>query len=485
MRYPKPLMAVLAVILSLSLAAMACGGGAAQPTDTPQPTKAPKATSTTAALVAPTKAPEPTATEKSTTGGGGSGEVTILNSSSYVDYYNYIHVVGLLNNDTNKAITSIELTIELRDKDGNSVLKDYDDNSVESLTFSPALYTLAPGQNSPFDWYVSGDDIDPDEYVVTVSGYNTGDVDRPEAGLEIENAQMITDDDGNLFFTGELVNLSDTPVLINAFAGAATDDDGNVLASDYTFAITRYLYPAGDEGGNDRTPFLVTMDGPVDNFTNWAAYWDADIADEMDPSGLDIEITSNYYDTYDYYHLVGTVTNNGDETLYVSLVAGLYASDGTVIDASTGSVPVYVAPGETAPWHIQYFAALNNSSTGAADVYDRYTVQIDRHWTYETSYDIVVLESANDDVGPGSDGIIEAKGDVTNSSDKELSSIAVVVIILDENEVPVAMEWTSIYPEGDSIAKGDTNSFDVSVYLDPDWDTSNYTFQTIIQGYVK
>lgn len=481
MRHPK-WMAFIAVIMVLSLAALACGGGGGAPaTDTPVPTKAPKATSTPEPVVEPTKAPKATATTETTSGGDG---VTIDSDYAYIDNYDYVHVVGLLTNNTADTITNIELTLELTDANGKSLLTDSDGNPADSVPFYPILYTLSPGQSTPFDYWMSTDAGEPDEYTVTVTNFEDGRAERGD--LSIENAQMIYDADGNAFFSGELVNLTNEPVQINSFAGAATDEAGaNVYAADYTFAITRYLWPAGDEGGNDRTPFLVTLDGPLpEEATHWSAYWDAEIADAQDPSGVELDITNAYFDTYGSFHLVGTAHNTSSELLSVSLVAGLYDANGVVLDANSNTIPVYVGPDETMPWHISYFSNVN-SNQDQSDALDSYTVQVDRYWTYETSFETVAFETANEDVSDDGDGLVTAAGEFTNDSGKALSSAIVLIAIYDGDDNLVAMDYTGVYPEGDAIADGDTMTFEVSVYIDPDADTSNFTFETIVQGYVK
>lgn len=480
MKHPK-WMAILAVITALSLAALACGGGGAAATDTPAPTKAPAATRTpkpTEEVVEPTDEPQPTEEVVEPTGEG----VEIVNSRSYVDNYGYVHVVGLIRNNTADPVTNISLEVAITDENGETILRDGEE-PVDTAEGYTSLYTIAPDNETPFDyWTFVPEGMEAAEYTVEIASYDEGDIDRGE--LDLQNAQMIADSDGNLYFSGELVNLSDQPVLVNSFAGAALDDDGNVLAADYTFSMNRYLYPAGSENDYDRTPFLVTLDGPADEATQWSAYWDADIADEQDGLGIDLEVTNSFYDDFGNLHLVGLATNTSNDPLYVSLVAGLYAEDGTVLDASTSSVPVYIQPGSDAPFQFQYFANVNYNDD-QSELVDSYTIRVDRYWSYEPSFDTVELESSNEDVTlPDSSGIVEAAGEVTNSSNEDLSSIVVIVAIYDGDTL-VGMEWTSLYPDGDAYAPGDTAEFDVSVYLDPNVDGSNFEFITYVQGYVK
>lgn len=96
--------------------------------------------------------------------------MTIASNFAFTDEWGEYHVVGELQNGTDRVLTSIELTIEIKDASGNSLLKDDNGNVVPTLTFQPLLYTLAPGEASPFEYYVSSDAGQPSIYNVTITG---------------------------------------------------------------------------------------------------------------------------------------------------------------------------------------------------------------------------------------------------------------------------------------------------------------------------
>jgi hypothetical protein len=466
---------IFAAVAALVLAALACSGGQA----TQAPTSAPPAD---------TAVPKPTATAKAEPTqptGIAAGELQVVSTSKYTDSYDYVHIVGEIMNQTERPLQNIELTLVAQDASGATVLQDSDDNPLDSDTLSPFLYSLAPGESSPFDYYFSLDNGEPDTYEVTVTGFETGDVNR--ADLDAENMQMVADDSGNLFISGEVVNKSDAPAEINSIAGAALDDANAVVAANGYGPYAHLLAPAGDENGNDRTPFRIRLDSPGDVATQWAVYFDADLfEDDLPALSVQIDTLNFYTDTFGGFHLVGTVTNNGEEALTIGLVAGLYDADGVALDADTWTSPVYVGPGATIPYDFPYFSNVNSNSDQSGAI-DKYTVQTDLHpfWTYTSSSEYVELETSNDDLQDQGDGYLAFKADVTNTSGQALSGASVVIGILDADGNLIATTSTYIYPDGDEFSPDATLSVETTLYVDPDLDASGLTPSTWVQGSVK
>jgi|GEM_PF-410676 len=484
----KRLFAILSMLVALSLAILACGGGAAA-TEAPSPTRTPKATTE----VEPTDKPEPTtevvvedtaepdATEDTSIV---AGEVAVTTVYGYKDGYGYFHIVGLVHNDTENPATSIELTIQLADGNGDTLLTDSDGEPVDEVTFSPLLYTLGQGEITPFDYYVSTDEDDTSAWTghVSVTDVSEGDVNR--ADVEVVNDNITIDQYGTIYLTGELVNNSDEPVSVNGLAGALVAEDGTAVAADSSYNVARYLAPAGDAAGNDRTPFSISLDGPADNADSSVFYFDVDKTDEID-TGADIaiDIKNSFVDDFDSLHLFAVVGNTGDQVMSVGLVAGLYAADGTVLDAAYTSVPIYVGPGEVVPVSFDSFYTVSGDADLIAQV-DHFTIQVDPYWTSETGFDVVTLETANETSETAS-GYVTFTGDVNNISDKDLSSATVVLAIYDADDNLYSSYWTGVYPEGDTFAAGETLPFEINLYVPSDVDVSNFSFVTYVQGYVQ
>jgi hypothetical protein len=469
-----PFLAIVMMITTLAVAGLACSGGRIEPTATPVlPTR----------ITVPTRTPVPEATREPTQVSGGiiAGEIAVLSTYGYKDEFGYFHIVGEIYNSTEKVAENIELTVELKDDSGNTLLKDDSDNPTESLTFSPFLFTVAQGESSPFDFYIDVGEATPDSYRVTVTGQQTGQAQR--ASLELQNDQMVRDDSGNLYITGELVNLSDSPVQIDSLAGAALDENDRVVAANAYGPVTRILASAGDENENDRTPFRIRLDDPGDVASQWSVYWDADEVDSVTTYSIEMSPQNNYYDRWGSLHLVGLVTNQSEEILSIAMVAGVYAEDGTVVDADTLTVPFNLGPGESIPYNFEYFSNVN-SNVAEANKLARSTVQVDPYWTSTAFSEVVALEAANVEQADEGEGSWTMTGEVTNTSDKPLAYYTVVIGVYEGDNL-VASAYTTEYPEAD-LAPGASLPFDLTLYLDPETEgASGFEFRAFVQGVVQ
>jgi len=441
----------------LVLAVLACGGGTAV-TQTPPP-----------------------ATQVVTQPPAAAGELTIASTFAFTDKGGEYHVVGELQNGTSRVLTSIELTIEIKDASGNSLLKDDNGNVAPTLTFQPLLYTLAPGEASSFEYYLSADAGTPASYNVTITGQQTGQADR--ANLNVENAQLVDDGQGTLYLTGELVNKGSQWAHVSTLAGAALDNNDVVLSTDWTSTYATELAPTGDQAERDRTPFVISFPTPSGvEVAQWATYVDADVIDAPTEYPIKVELPNNYLDSWGDFHVVALLTNTGSDNLHTLVIAGLYADDSTVLDADWTFAPIVLGPGEIVPVDVSSFSSVNYSDTQAGRV-SSFTVQTDPYSTYPTTYEVVALTSKNDKAQKNSDSWT-ITGDVTNTSAQKLSSETVVVAIYDGGGNLVATDYAYISPTGDSIASGETNSYEVTIYLDPNVDATGFTFKTIVQGEV-
>jgi hypothetical protein len=462
---------VIAMLMGLALAALACGGGGAA--TTAPATAAPVTAASSLASAAPTTQMTP------------SGTLDLVDSFGYKDSTGNYHVVGLIHNGIGQALNTIELTLALKNVSGKTMLRDNNSKPVPSIKFSPALDTLAPGENSPFDYYVNTGDVGEaaqNGFKVTITGQQAAQVTR--ANVIVQGVQMVADGSGSLYVTGEIVNQDGKPAQIASYAVAALDSHGSVAAASNSGSLTRLLAPAGDPAGNDRTAFRFQLDSPGDAAESPAVYLDAIQPNTYAPSDVKVEVTNAYFDGNKDYHIIGTMTNNDKTTLTVGLEAGLYAKDGMPLDADTLNSAFDLASGESVPFDFSDFSVVNNIADQASKL-DHHTVQVDQYWTFSSSNETVSLQTAGDKKTDNSSGQWGFSGTVTNTSGKQLSNATVVVSVYDSQNKLIAMDSTGVSSKGSYIAANENDTYDTTIYLDPAADASSFTFKTSVQGIVK
>jgi hypothetical protein len=406
--------------------------------------------------------------------------VSIASTNAFVDSYGTYHVVGEVINNTNEVVSSIELSVEIKDGTGTSLLKDDSGNITPSTKISPMLYSLAAGEASPFEYTYETAQGMPASYNVTLLGKQAGTANR--ATLKTENVQLVDDGSGWYYLTGDLVNTGSQWAHINSAAGAVLDDAHRILSADWTATFTTELAPAGDATGRDRTPFEVNFPNPG-GATKWQVYLDADVSNSVIDYPMAVTIANQYFDQYGSFHVVGWATNNSDKSLDSLVVAGIYGADKTVLDASYSFIPLPIKPGAQVAFSISSFSSINYNPNQASLV-STSTVQADPWFTSPPTNEFIDLATSGETIQK--DGATWVfTGNVTNSSDKGLSGATVVVMIKNAQNNLVAMEYTSISPTAEAIAAGETNTYSVTVYLDPKADASAFTTTTVVIGDIK
>ena len=435
----------------------------------------------------PTEEPQTTESEQLPTEhiAENEGELEITSVSSYIDSFNDYNVAGEIVNNSNQTLENVTLSLSITAENGDSLLKDSDDNPVDSVEIQPYISTLVPGASSSFNYYISADEVTPAGFDVTIKSYDESSA--PDlADFTIQNIQLATTMSNDILITGEVVNNSSEKVEVEAMSGALMDGSRNVLAANFTLTYPRYLYPAGDPDGRDHGPFIVRFYGPVENMEHWKVYArGVEMDDFPTAADMEVQLTNSYLDTYGTYHLLGTLTNRGTTQISPALIGGLYGPDQTVFDAASLNIPLYVNAGETVPFDINSFQLTSSMTPDQASALEK-TVQPDLYWTFNTEYEVEALEAENVELAQdGFDWTVS--GTVENSSKQNLASISAVVEILDENGQVMATNSTTIYPpEGSElIDPGQSNEFSVSIYVPEDWDLSANDYRVLLQGIVS
>jgi hypothetical protein len=411
-------------------------------------------------------------------------QLEISSTSSYTDTLNYYNVSGEVVNHTNQVAVHIMLSLSITDQAGDSLLRDENGNYVDHVEIQPYFAEVEPGEATPFTYNLYVEGVKPARYEVTIQSFDQSPLVETEK-ISIENMKMTTMDDGNIAITGELVNQSPKHVEVYPVTGTLFDDTDTVLVATSTLTYVRYLNPAGDANGRDRSPFFIRIYGPLQNVSQYKVQVRA-VENTMTPStDMDVRITGSYVDVHGTYHLVGTVTNNGSEQILPRVIGSLYDPDKkTVLDVAGTSAPLYLNAGESAPFDLNTFELINSLSTAQVSHLVK-IVEPDLYWTDITDSKVVSLEA--NDIQVARDGLDwTVSGTVLNTSQKTLIGAIVVVLFLDKDLQVIATNSIIVSPAmgSDVMRPEDSNDFSIPVYVAEDWDLRSQKYQIILQGLV-
>lgn len=407
-----------------------------------------------------------------------SGSLSITSTNAFTDQFGSYHVVGAVQNSTPNALTAIQLTIAIRDASGNSLLKNDTGTATPNLVFSPMLPSLGPGESSPFDFLYDTRKGTPANNTVKIAGYQSGKVDR--AALKLANPQIADDQKGTLYLSGKLVNTNSQWVHINALAGSVVGPGEAPLSAGSSFIFDTELAPSGDPQQRDQTPFVISFPSPAAGQVDWRIYWDANLDQAPADLATNLAFTNSYFDQNGNYHIVGYVTNKSATTLNPLLVAGLFAQDGTVLDAAYSFLTAPVEAGKSIPFDLSYFGSVNSNKAQAGRV-RTFTVQVDPARTKVP--DGQFQELAASGVQIHKDGAIWTfSGAATNGTGKDLSGVTVIVTILDAQNNLVAVVSSYVLPSSGTYSPGSGISYRLVAALDPTVDASGFKTTTMVIG---
>lgn len=380
--------------------------------------------------------------------GGGGDSLVITQQSMFVDQFNRWQIVGEVRNDTPTPLTSVELLVEIQGPANTTLFTD-----VTSLL----VPNIAPGGVAPFIYTINDPTITPESAIVTVT--STAAADITPVTLDIANAHFSQNEFNEFHCTGEIVNNSGVPVDVDGLAAAVLDSSGALVSADWFWAVAQHLEPG------ESSPFRASPIGPAGEAAQCRVYVDARQADSVPGYAVQVLGSSYYRDIFDTGHLVGEVRNDSAETLVIQLVAGMYDAEGRVIDADTTSIPISVAPGETAAYDFSTLSATNYSQE-TATAFVSATVIVDSFWTYPafTEQTVLVVDNFAASLDEGS---ILVTGDVVNNQTFMADFIVVALRFRDPAGAIVAQGNASVF---EPIPPGASAPFDIRVYLPPDVD---------------
>jgi len=473
----KKSIGLVLISTSLVFAILACNfvTGALDPTAPPPPTAIPAPTNTPLPPIEEqVEEPEDAQpevdqdVEQQPTEGYASiaeGELGVIVVKAYQDEWDSWIVVGLVENNTDRAVDNIEIEVEAFDINGNSL---YTEVAYGSL------YSVASGEVTPFRLWVWEDFPNAQEFTADIVGFSSTELER--AAVDLIGVQM-TFGESDVYVTGELVNNNEFPLEISDVAFATFDMDGSLITAGADDVSVNYLLP-GESG-----PFRASMDLPgsgAEDIDDYKIYTNVEVGAETDIYSITFLEENGYYDSDGDLHLVGSLQNDSDEYLNISLIAAFYDTAGNVLDASYVDIPLYsLAPGELSYYDFYSWYPLNESE-GLADQAETYVIQVDYGWTWDT--DTVYQDIPYTDNGYEYDSFwgLTFTGQVTNDTGAILDGGKVMVVLhnIETGEL-IAMGYETLF---DEIPEGGSLDYEVLVEIADDLNMDSFEYTVVAKG---
>jgi hypothetical protein len=145
------------------------------------------------------------------------------------------------------------------------------------------------------------------------------------------------------------------------------DDTGKVVGTDFTYTDVDVLRPA------EKSSFAIILTdiGQSQKVSSYKLSASGDKTEAL-PASLKLSVGDSRLDSIGFYHVVGEVTNEGNQkTTFVKVSGAFYNSSNVVVAADyTYTDPKDLEPGETAPFEIIVTSATaaNEITSASLDV---------------------------------------------------------------------------------------------------------------------
>lgn len=379
------------------------------------------------------------------------------------------HIFGEVLNGSGSPAEAIQLTLIALDAAGASLLQSETGEPVQEVTFSPLIFRFAAGESAPFDFVLPAGSPLPAVFQVFVTSFQPSSAALQK--LQVENAQVMSGENGKAVLVGELVNPNPVSVSIQGLAATLKDGSNALVSAGGGGLSAGLLLPAGDTNLLDRTPFKISFSAALPERGTWQVFVDAvdtDTPAETDSTQFAIDQSFTYYqDARGTSHLVSSIKNPFERAFSVQLIAGLYGGTGSVMDMSLIALPLDLQPGEELPFDVQDFLLVNGKPDLQAKL-DAFTLQVDPARTVASNRVWTEVEVENQQEDQGEEGVWTFSGRVTNADSVEIDRFVVMATLTSHSTGKVvAVSTTTLLNPAGRIAPGMAMDYQIEVLADP------------------
>jgi hypothetical protein len=406
-----------------------------------------------------------------------SNKVSVTGVHWFKDSGGAWRVEGVINNNSSKAISKVVTGVETYTKTGQPA------DQGEDVSAYPL--NLQPGDKAPFTAWIDREIPGLDSFKVEVDECVLAD--PAERGkVEVHASRMAIDNAGIAQVTAELFNPGPKPVLINGLMAAVYDRVGNLIAGDNVRVATRSLAP-GESG-----PVRAALDLPPNSASQISSYKFFMDAVVNTPNKLplsaseNVKIIRHYTDQSGQFHLVGQITNPGPKGLMTSLEATVYSdsSKSVVVDAAYMKTWIPLLPGESLPFDLVGWGALNNTSglwDQLANQNATISVRLEPFltWTEDANVASLKLLNENEIVSAGQ---AIFKGEVQNNLAGSIDNGFVTVVIHQKNGGEIVATGSTPLAVSDSAAPGQVMDYSIIIPLPGNVDLTTLTSEVSATG---
>ena len=342
--------------------------------------------------------------------------LSIDNASIHTDEYDKAYIMGFVHNPTNSSVNEIRILVNIFNDNGEI---------LESKRTSTFLSNLFTGQSSPFSTIIETNPNEISGFKCSLEGFQVSEIET--INVQILRESLTEGIDENVYLAGEIYNHHSKPIIIETVAAGLFNKEGYLLSSSKASKFIHYLDP-GEVG-----PFQVTLPKyhSQDSIaTNFQTYIEAQVSTPKPYFNLDMSNISTLHDEdTGIFHLAGEIINAANQSLTVSLMAGIYDEQGFLIDVSITSLPFPIFSRETLPFSFTNWQVLNSDNRYQESAMN-YSIQWDPQLTMPILNEYVHLKTINDQIINNLSNIV-LTGSIHNDTKNPVRDIAIIGVIYD------------------------------------------------------